>query len=197
MNYPDEAPTAVTYPHPPSYDQDDEAFLADLDWQVDPTLSSHWDKVTIQQLRNMSDDDLERTRAEWQIFSQAAELNNITLEMDSGLRAFLENSIGELTKLRPRLHLKRSSKASPVTFAQRVARWRKKKMESDPEWASKQNERRRQAYADLKKRLKEGEESSTISPAQRSVAEDPDWANKDKELSEKAQSLTKEANATE
>ncbi|ODN80036.1 hypothetical protein L202_03898 [Cryptococcus amylolentus CBS 6039] len=84
-------------------------------------------------------------------------------------------------------------------------------METDPEFASKgasfctliaraaspstslnpfdtERSRKRQAYENRKRRIEQGEEPPTISPAQRSAewrrkkkAEDPDWANKDKE----------------
>ncbi|ODN80035.1 hypothetical protein L202_03897 [Cryptococcus amylolentus CBS 6039] len=96
MSYPEEAPTAATYPQPSWYDQDDEALLTHLDLQVDPKLTTYWDELTTEELRKMPDDELEWTRGQWQIFTRADGLNNTTLEIDSGLRAFLENSNGEL-----------------------------------------------------------------------------------------------------
>ncbi|TYJ53756.1 hypothetical protein B9479_005595 [Cryptococcus floricola] len=153
MSYFDGAPTGATGLDMTSFEYDDEE-LADLELEVDPMLPSYWYGVTTDQLQNMPDGTLEWTRKQWQRFTQASNLNNTSIDIDSGCRALLENSIevGVLTEasgasasgpLEPSVRVTSAQETSslkkrrPLTSTERSANWRRRKMEEDPNFADK------------------------------------------------------------
>ncbi|ODN80021.1 hypothetical protein L202_03882 [Cryptococcus amylolentus CBS 6039] len=148
----DGAPTGATGPYMTSFEDDDEMFAA-LDWHVDPTLSDYWDRVTIDQLLNMSDEKFSRTVMEWQRITQASNLDITSIDIDSDCRALLDNSLefGELTEapgasasvpLEPSVPVTSapettSSKGKKPSAAIKAAAWRRRRKEKDPNFADK------------------------------------------------------------
>ncbi|ODN80022.1 hypothetical protein L202_03883 [Cryptococcus amylolentus CBS 6039] len=96
MSYPDETLTDT----PDQFSADDEALFDIVFEAVDPTFSGYWDRMTIEQIRDMPDDEFGRRLREWQELTEASGLDDGSIAMDSGSRAFWDGlTIDELQNM--------------------------------------------------------------------------------------------------